>query len=326
MTADRIRADRKDTLIDISVVICVYTEQRWDDFLLAVDSVKQQSISPKEIIVIVDHNPIMLERLRAHVSGVAAIENDEYRGLSGARNSGIDAARGTVIAFLDDDAVAAPDWLQELSAGYQDPMVLGVGGTVKPMWLKSRPAWFPEEFNWVVGCTYQGMPRKTAPIRNFIGCNMSFRREVFEAIGKFRRDIGRVGTRPLGCEETELCVRLSQYWPNSVLLYKPSACVHHRVPASRASWPYFLSRCYSEGLSKALVTRSVGTKDGLASERAYTFKTLPQGALRGLKDTLVHCDPTGVERTGSIIAGLLFTTCGYLAGKIAGGRQRRSTG
>ena len=114
------KTEMKDFSLDISVVICVYTEQRWDDFLLAIDSVKQQSISPKEIIVIVDHNPRLLERVLAHVSGVVVAENSELRGLSGARNSGIGAARGAVIAFLDDDAVAAPDWLEELSVGYED--------------------------------------------------------------------------------------------------------------------------------------------------------------------------------------------------------------
>jgi glycosyltransferase involved in cell wall biosynthesis len=317
MTAKH-KADWVDRfLLDISVVICIYTEKRWDDFLLAIDSVRRQSISAREIIVIVDHNPRLLERVRAHVTGVFVAENSELRGLSGARNSGIRAAGGAVVAFLDDDAVAAPRWLEELQAGYQDPAVIGVGGAIKPMWVDGRPLWFPEEFNWVVGCTYRGMPSTATPVRNFLGCNMSFRREVFQTIGNFRNGMGRVGTRPLGCEETELCIRAIQYRPNNVLLFKPSARVYHRVPANRVRWRYFLSRCYSEGLSKAQVARFVGSKDGLASERKYTRKTLPRGVLNGLKNTLANRDSAGLKRTGAIIAGLALTISGYLVGSVS---------
>jgi GT2 family glycosyltransferase len=304
-------------LIDISVVICVYTEERWDDFLSAVDSVKQQSKSPRDIVVVVDHNARMLERIRGHVTGVVVVKNDELRGLSGSRNCGMQAARGNVVAFLDDDAVAAPHWLRELASGCEDPAVMGVGGLIEPMWSDGRPGWFPEEFDWVVGCTYRGMPSTTTHVRNFIGCNMSFRREVFEAIGGFRNNIGRVGKRPLGCEETELCIRALQYWPQKVLMYKPSAQVYHRVPVSRAQRHYFLSRCYAEGLSKATVARFVGSGDGLASERTYTFKTLPRGGARGLKDALLHGDAAGLSRTGAIVAGLASTTSGYLAGTVS---------
>jgi glycosyltransferase involved in cell wall biosynthesis len=302
---------------DISVIICAYTEARWDDLVTAVESVQGQSVPPGEIIIVIDHNPGLLERVRAHIPGVVVVENRESRGLSGARNSGIAVAQGEVIAFLDEDAVAAPDWLEQLSAGYKDPLVLGVGGAIEPMWLDGRPNWFPEEFNWVVGCTYRGMPWTTAPVRNLIGCNMSFRRRVFEAISGFRSGIGRVGIRPVGCEETEFCIRAGQRWPQGVLLYEPRARVHHRVPTSRARWSYFRSRCYAEGLSKALVSRFVGARDGLASERTYTWRTLPHGVIRGLIDTLLRRDPAGLARAAAIIAGLAVTTAGYLAGTVS---------
>jgi glycosyltransferase involved in cell wall biosynthesis len=303
--------------LDVSVVICAYTEARWDDLVTAVESVQQQSAPPREIVVVIDHNASLLERVRRHFPDVVAVDNKESRGLSGARNTGVAVARGEVIAFLDDDAVAAHDWLAQLNAGYSDPLVLGVGGTIKPMWVDGRPNWFPEEFNWVVGCTYRGTPRKTAPVRNLIGCNMSFRREVFEVIGGFRNGIGRVGTHPVGCEETELCIRANQRWPQSVLLYESRARVHHRVPSSRACWDYFRARCYAEGLSKALVARSVGTRDGLASERAYTFRTLPRGVIRGLADVAPRGDPTGLARAGAIVAGLAITTAGFLVGLVS---------
>jgi glycosyltransferase involved in cell wall biosynthesis len=304
------------TSLDISVVICAYTEARWHDLVAAVHSVRGQSVPPREIIVVVDHNPTLLERVHTEVPYVIAVDNQEAKGLSGARNSGIAAATGAVIAFLDDDGVAAPDWLEHLLPAYADPEVIGVGGSVEPLWLGGRPPWFPAEFDWVVGCTYRGLPEVTAPVRNLIGCNMSFRREVFEGVGGFLSGIGRVGTYPVGCEETELCIRAGRRWPSRALLYEPRARVQHRVTASRARWSYFRARCYAEGLSKDLVAQAVGAADGLAMERSYTLHTLPGSVLRGVADAL-RGDPSGCARAAAIVVGLGMTAAGYLEGRLS---------
>lgn len=310
-------------IADITVIICAYTEQRWDDLISAVASIKRQLVAPREIIVVIDENPSLLARATVQFAGiqfagVQVIPNKEVRGLSGARNSGIAVAQGAIIAFMDEDAIAEPTWLEYLAAAYRDDQVIGVGGAIVPQWAQFRPAWFPSEFHWVVGCTYRGLPTTAAPVRNLIGCNMSFRREVFTAVGGFRHGMGRIGTKPLGCEETELCIRALQYWPDRSLYYEPQARVHHYVPAARATWPYLVARCYAEGLSKAQVTNLVGTNDGLASEWTYTLQILPQGALRGLLDTLTRYDRGGVGRATAIVLGLAVTTFGYLRGRLAG--------
>lgn len=302
------------TARDISVIICAYTDNRWNDLVAAVESVQQQTLPPSEVILVIDHNPGLLERVREQVPGVVVVENTEARGLSGARNCGIALAKSQIIAFLDDDAVATPNWLMFLCEGYTDPQVLGSGGPVIPRWLDKAPAWLPEEFYWVVGCTYRGMPQTVTTIRNPIGANMAFRQEVFDTVGGFRSGIGRVGTRPVGCEETELCIRAQQHWPGRIFLYQPQASVFHRVAGNRTDWRYFCARCYAEGLSKAVVTRYVGAKDSLASERNYTLRTLPQGVVRGLTDALFHHDLNGLARAGAIVIGLVVTTAGYLVG------------
>jgi glucosyl-dolichyl phosphate glucuronosyltransferase len=300
--------------LDISVVICAYSAERWNDLVAAAESVRRQRLPPREIIVVVDHNPGLFERVRAKVPGVVAVESTEPRGLSGARNSGVAATQGEVIAFLDDDAVAPPDWLDQLAAGYEDPRVLGVGGSVEPLWLHGRPRWFPEEFDWVVGCTFRGMPQTTASVRALVGCNMSFQRQVFDTVGGFRRGIGRMGTVPMAGEETEFCIRASQRWPEGRWLYKPQARVRHRVPASRASYQYFRSRCYGEGLSKALLAEFVGARDGLAAERPYALQTLPRAIVREVIDVILRIDPIGLARAAAIVAGLTFTGMGYIKG------------
>src|SRR5258708_704887 len=300
---------------DISVIICAYTEKRWDDLVAAIESVRQQTLPATEIIIVIDHNPQVLARVQYHMPDWIVVENAEARGLRGARNSGLAAAKGQIIAFLDDDAVAMPDWLMFLTEGYTDQNVLGTGGAVTPSWVDNKPTWLPEEFYWVVGCTYRGMPQTASTIRNPIGANMSIRREVFDTVGDFHSEIERVGAQHAGgCEETELCIRARQHWPQGVFLYQPEARVFHRVPGSRTCWRYFYSRCYVEGLAKAVVARHVGVKDSLASERTYIFRTLPRAVMHGLTDTLFHHDLAGLARAGAIVMGLATTTAGFLIG------------
>jgi GT2 family glycosyltransferase len=304
----------------VSVVVCAYTEKRWDDLSAAVRSVFAQTERPLEVIVVSDHNRHLLERVRRELPFVTAVANEEPQGLSGARNTGVRAATGAVIAFLDDDAIAALDWLEWLLEPYENPHVMGVGGSVEPVWPGARPSLLPAEFDWVVGCSYRGLPTDTSPVRNLIGANMSLRREVFDAVGGFRTDVGRVGTRPVGCEETDLCIRVHQRMPGSVILFEPRARVRHRVTAERARWRYFRTRCYSEGLSKAIVARHAGRLDGLASERSYAMRTLPRGVARGLADATVRRDAAGLTRAAAIIAGLAITTLGYAVGSVRGQR------
>ncbi len=292
-----------------SVVICAYTEDRWADLERAVASLSAQTAPAHEIIVVIDHNRELHRRATAGLPGVNVMVNNGHQGLSGARNTGIAAATGDVIAFLDDDAEAEPAWLAHLLAPYSDPTIAGVGGLAEPRWPSNRPSWFPPEFDWVVGCSYTGLPTASAPVRNPIGAGMSFRRTVFDQVGGFTDGLGRLGARPLGCEETEFAIRLRAYDPTAVLLYQPLARVGHRVTRERTTWRYFRARCYAEGLSKAAVARNVGDNAALASEKDYIRRVLPRALYRDLGA------PRHWTRVGATVTGLGITTAGYVHGR-----------
>jgi GT2 family glycosyltransferase len=298
-----------------SVVVCAFTERRWPELVAAVRSLAGQSTPPDEIVVVVDHNAALLARASAGLPAVRVVANKHARGLSGARNTGVEATSGEVVAFMDDDAIADPDWLQTLLSRYLDPRVIAVGGAVIPRWEDGRPRSFPEEFDWVVGCTYRGTPTRRVGVRNLIGANMSFRREAFQTGGGFADGIGRVGSRAAGCEETDFCIRLAAAFPSGVILYEPSARVSHRVPASRASWRYFGIRCYREGLSKAQVTRRAGVSQGLSCELAYVARTIPLGVLRAVRAGLGG-DSAGLSRAIALVLGLWITGVGFLVGRV----------
>jgi cellulose synthase/poly-beta-1,6-N-acetylglucosamine synthase-like glycosyltransferase len=253
------------------------------------------------------------------------LPNARKQGLSGARNTAIAEAVGDVVVFLDDDAAARRGWLAALLAPYSDPTVKAVGGVAHPRWPVNRPRVLPGaapydpnatgELDWIVGCTYTGQPLRQAEVRNLMGCNMSFRREVFERVGGFAEDIGRIGKNPLGCEETELCIRARQHYKRAGekirILFEPAAVVDHRVTPDRIEWAYLRRRSWAEGLSKAAVSKLVGSDDALSTERSYVARVLPTAVLRELKEGRV-------SSAAAVVTALACTTAGYVRGKLPG--------
>jgi hypothetical protein len=222
------------------------------------------------------------------------------------------ASSANVVAFLDDDAEAEPDWLEHLLAPYVDSRVMGVGGRTESVWETSRPTWFPHEFEWVVGGSYAGMPREARPVRNVHGGNMSFRRQLLLEVGGFNPNLGRIGARPTGCEDTELCIRMRQRWPCREVVFTPHARIRHHVPSHRARWGYYVSRCYFEGTSKARVARSVGARDALSTERTYARRTLAGALVTNLFELGTPARVVALRRSLAIVLGLVAATAGYL--------------
>jgi glycosyltransferase involved in cell wall biosynthesis len=297
----------------VSVVICTYTALRWTNLVAGVHAVVAQLRPDDELLVVVDHAPEVHARAVAELTGCRVLANSHGRGLSGARNTGVDAAHGEAVAFLDDDALPGPGWLSSLRRGFADPAVTGVAGAVEPDWEGGRaPRWFPSEFGWVVGCDYTGLPGNGAEVRNPIGASMALRRAAIVSVGGFSELVGRVGALPVGCEETELSIRLAQADPGVRMLRDTSGSVAHLVPAERQRLRYFVSRCYHEGRSKAVLAGLVGTQQGLASERSYATRTLPLGVLRHAA-AVARGDLAGLVRAAVIVLGLGATAAGYLS-------------
>ena len=302
------------------IIICAYADNRFEDTLAAAASCLAQDPPPAEVLVVVDHNPILEARLAEALPRCRVMANARNRGLSGGRNTGIAATTAPLIGFLDDDATADPGWLARLSDWCTTPGVLGAGGLSTPVWSGQRPAWLPEEFLWVVGCSYRGMPDTLTPVRNPMGGCMVVRRSVFDTAGGFHEGLGRGASHlPISCEETEFCIRAAQVHPGARFLFDPGAVIRHRVNADRLSWAYFAKRCYAEGISKAFVASLAG-RGGLAAERGHAMRTLPAGVMRGLGDTL-RGRFAGAARSGAIVLGLAAAAAGYARGGAAVRRQ-----
>lgn len=304
-----------DDMADVTVAICTWTMLRWDWLRDAIDSVASQKPRPREVLLVVDHNPELVARAHSELSGVRILESAEERGISGARNTSLRASGSAIMVFLDDDAVARPGWLARLTAPYRDAEVVATGGSIQPLWPGHAPQWMPPEFYWVVGCTYRGLPESTSSIRNPIGASMSMRTRPAIEAGGFDAAVGRLGFLPKGCEETELAIRLRQLAPESTILYVPDAVVDHHVSPQRVTVRYFFHRCWQEGISKAITVQLVGFKSGLELERRYSAVTLPLALLRDLRGA-VRGDFGAAARAAMTVGGLAAAVCGYVLGRI----------
>ncbi|PXX03209.1 glycosyltransferase family 2 protein [Mycolicibacterium moriokaense] len=295
--------------VDVSVVLPCYTEKRLDNIRAALISLRKQTLEPRRIIVAVDNNPSLAALLGDEFDWVTVVLNDEGRGASATRNRGVEFVETDIAAFLDDDETAEPDWLGELTKPFADPGVVGSGGTYEADWETKKPNWFPDEFAWVVGGSYLGLPTETAPIRNVWSGNMAVRTDEFRGVGGFRTEFGKHGSisQP---EDTDLCIRMSdatgKHW-----MYVPSAVILHDVPASRSSFRFFLSRCCSEGAGKALMRNNLDSGSAVNTEHAYV-RDVAVAALR----RLAELNWTAVLQGLTMLMGLASAGVGYLRGRI----------
>jgi len=304
----------------VSVVLCTHTLDRYDDCRAAAESVLGQSHEDVELVLVSDGNDALYERFEADFGDrddVVCTRTEENVGLAAARNTGAAVATGDVFAFFDDDAVADREWIAELVSVYERRDVPAAGGRMVPYWVAGKPAFLPEEFYWLVGVTHRGFgpdgdPDEAGEVRNTFGSNISFRRDVYESLGGFEKEIGgRTGEKNLQAEEPELCARMQSEYGHGVY-YTPDARVAHKVFDYRTDPGWLVDRAFWQGYSKRGMEVLVPESTGDESEflRQLLFDSVPDR----LGDLVRSPSVAGVLQ---LVALFVLTGCvgaGYLYG------------
>jgi GT2 family glycosyltransferase len=308
--------------LSAAVVVCAASAEREPLLRACMHSLLGGVRVPDEILVVVDQNPALEASVASWLAPATRLLRSTSSGISASRNAGLRAATSDVVAFVDDDAVAEPDWLLRVMQPFEESGdVLGAGGAVVPEWERDA-GWLPDELLWVVGCTYLGHRESAGPTRNPIGCNMAFRRRELTALGGFSPAFGKRGATLRTCDETEVCLRLERIHGRGRIRCVPAARVRHHIPAARLGWKTLVMRSVSEGLSKGRLRRVYG-RPALDAERAYALKLLTHGVPRLLHRGALQRDGRSVMGAAAIVLTLGVTGASYLGGELMAGRDDR---
>ena len=306
----------------VSVVVCTYAMDRLEPFTEAVESALTQTHDDLEVVLVVDGNDAVFERVQerfgpdsdaaADFDGEIRLRcNDENRGISYSRTKGAEVASGEIVAFIDDDAVAEPDWIERHVEVYEGTDTLAVAGYVAPDWQVEKPEFFPAEFYWLVGCTERGFATEGEEIRNGYGSNVSYRRSAFLSVGGYDPNTGRKGDRHVQAHEAPVGIRLRERYGHGVT-YTDGAVVHHKLFAYRGEFRWLLFRSFWQGFSKRVM--AILYPGGQGNEGAYLrdlfAEYLPERATKAILGPSL----AQAKQIGAILAFTAAVGLGYLYG------------
>jgi glycosyltransferase involved in cell wall biosynthesis len=243
----------------VSVIIC--THNRAPLLRKGLDSLRGQSLTCGdgiEILVVdnasTDETQDLVESFQSTTGNVRYIFESTL-GLSHARNRGVREAHGELVAFIDDDAIAEPGWLDALVHAFHgvEPKPDCVGGRIEPIWQVPKPGWFPHSLLGYLSILDLGDEAHWCdiPREHLVGCNIAFRRNALLELGGFNTELGRKGQSLKGNEEIELLRRMKQRGQG--VFYEPCAVVRHFIPRERLTKRWLVRRLYAEGLSDGVL-------------------------------------------------------------------------
>lgn len=222
--------------MSISFSVVVSTKGR-DSVYNTIESLKQQT-HPIEIVLINDgsEKPIQLCN-----TDVLYLKNSKPRGLSICRNMGIKQSSGEVIAFIDDDAFADPNWIKEIKKCFKKGADIA-GGLIKPVWKAKRPWWLKEWMYHLLGVN--------TPSHMIFGCNFAIRKNLLKEMNYwFEEKLGRKEGNMIAGDETTLFLKARKQ--NYKILFNEKAIVYHVISKERLSLKYFIPRFFWEGRTEA---------------------------------------------------------------------------
>jgi glucosyl-dolichyl phosphate glucuronosyltransferase len=249
--------------MDLTVCICTHDRPRYVRDCLG--GLRRQT-APAELFAVLIVDSGSPEPARAELQTLtrlhpgATLVRVDQPGVSTARNAGAAAATTEYIAYIDDDAIPAEDWvsaiLDALAAEQDPPAVLG--GRILPLWEAPLPAWWPASLRGVLSIIeHEGhgeyrsaaLPAGMEPY----ACNMVVHVRSLLDNGGFGSGIGRIGGVLLSDEEVQLAWRLQDQGLSA--RYDSRIVVFHQIQARRLNPGWLLSRLYWQGASTVLTRR-----------------------------------------------------------------------
>ncbi len=242
----------------ITAVIC--TRNREKRIPMALDSLAGQTgIDAAQFDVLVvdngstDATMEVVESYKSKMPFRISTAFEPHQGVSFARNRSLESACGDIIAYMDDDAAANPDWaVAHVEAYESDPAVRGVMGRIYPIWEGERPGWLdPLLESYLTIADYGDEPFNVADVGQApVGANMSFLKQAMLDVGGFDVRFGFGGLQKIPHEENDIALRIQAQ--GGKVVYWPRATVRHGVPADRMTVEWFKKRVFDQGRGECL--------------------------------------------------------------------------
>lgn len=279
----------------LSIVICSYNRASYISG--ALDSLYNQSAGLDNFeAIIVDNNStdntaeVFKQWRSSHANGSFTYLTETKQGASFARNTGAKGAKGQWLCFMDDDAIANSNYVENIIKHIKTkPEAIGFGGRIIPKYIPSEPEWMSYYVSSLVG-NFDYAPTACAfengkyPLES----NMIVKKDIYDSIGGFNTQLpGVVGTLRIGGEGKELFYKLLAL--GHTIYYDPAICVHHVVEVKKLT-PEYMYRVAS-GIGRGEKTRTLSISKGSYFKKIieYLFK-LGAAFVIGFK-YLLQCKP-----------------------------------
>jgi len=266
----------------ISAVIC--THNRAECLGASIQSLVDQSMSRSRYEVIIVNNS-STDSTKEVVESFADANSlrlifEPRLGLSHARNTGWRSARGRYVAYLDDDAIASPNWLSIIAETFEavKPRPGCVGGKVDPIWEAPRPRWVSGDLMTCLTAIDWADTAQVLPDLNqkwLVGANIAFPVDVLAEVGGFVLGLDRAGKNLLSGGDVFLEKQIVK--AGYTCYYQPEMLVRHFTPRERLNQHWFMRRYYWQGLSDAamqLIERPLSKRERISLVISKLFNLL----------------------------------------------------
>jgi len=294
---------------EISVLISTLKNQALPYILETMNSLSQQHDSNVELIIVVDENVELFNKLEKYKKFfnnicIKIIFNKTNCGLSYSRNLGIQNSSSDIIAFIDDDAVPKGRWVSSIIDSFKDPNVGGVAGEVVPDFeSQDSLTWFPRALYWMISCSYTMTPTKRTEIDRGFGVNMAFRRHLLQKVGMFNTSLGLKKGKWIGGEDTDVFMKIRKN--NCKIIFNPDAIVHHKIPKKRMNPVNIVRRAFNGGISSAAFSK-INDISMIDSKEYSYLKHLMTSYFPSSLIQLIKCPSRNVLRSISYVSVVIF--------------------
>lgn len=314
----------------VSVIVTSHSPARLKDIEDLLESLVSQTYPSVEIVLVVDKSRLLWTQVRTlwakkRISNLHVHFNEGSSGLASARNRGVQQAKGEIIAFIDDDATAFPDWVEEIVKTFASrPDVIGATGPAYPAWETPSMAWLPEELYWLISCsspTEVDNDRFRA-IRNAWGVNMAFRQEAFrvcwfdEHLGW---NMGQDEFLPAGPAGEDMVFSLQVAEASGQqIVHNPRIRVRHKARAYRLKDQFVRRRSFWEGYTKGTLVKHYNKGMNVTlSVESSTLRRILFGLLPRTLWYLPRGPSLAWRKLALTVTVLLHVALGYLAARSA---------